>query len=243
MSQTIAASLLRQAALKLAEAGVPSPQHDAKQLLLAARTRPDEASPLLDDWEVSENEITVFNAYVARRARREPLQHIMQAATIMHLTIKSDARALLPRDDSADVLSLAMSRLSDRVDAPIVIADLGTGSGVLLAECLHHFGAASGIAVEASQDAMDLAVENFSQLGLNDRISAFRGSWVDWMGWTDCDLIISNPPYIESAVIPTLAPEVRDYDPPAALDGGRDGLDAYREIISLGAAHMKPGAQ
>ena len=239
MSQMSAAELLRQAAVQLAEAGVPSAQHDAKRLLLSVL--PDQP-PSLDQVKLSSEASTRFQKLVARRAKREPLQHILQTATIMYLDLKSDARALIPRDDSAEVIQLAAARLSARQQDPIVIADLGTGSGVLLAECLHAFKAASGIAVEASTAAMSLAEENFERLGLSQRVSRFQGSWMDWGDWGVCDLIVSNPPYIESAVIPTLAPEVRDFDPLDALDGGPDGLDAYREIIGEGSAQMKAGS-
>ena len=240
MSEMSAADLIRQAAVQLAEAGVPSAQYDAKQLLLAAVS--GEKPLALDQLVITADALTRFKTSLARRAKREPLQHILQSASIMHLDLKSDARALVPRDDSAELVALATRRLSARQQDPIVIADLGTGSGVLLAECLHFFKTASGIAVEASAEAMSLAEENFEQLGLTDRVSYFPGSWMDWSGWGACDLILSNPPYIESAIIPTLAPEVRDYDPPAALDGGPDGLNAYREIVALGSAQMKSGA-
>ncbi|MEL7285691.1 MAG: HemK/PrmC family methyltransferase, partial [Pseudomonadota bacterium] len=114
--------------------------------------------------------------------------------------------------------------------------------GVLLAEILHRFENARGFAIERDEKALSLAAENFETLGLSARTEVFKGSWTEWHGWPDCDLILSNPPYIQSAVIPTLQPEVRDHDPLAALDGGPDGLDAYREITKLAAAQMKPGA-
>lgn len=242
MSERSAVEILRQAAVQLAEAGVPSAQHDAKRLLLSLLSADGSASLALDGVVLSGETITQFNALVARRAKREPLQHILQSATIMYLDLKSDARALIPRDDSAEVIQVATRRLSARKQDPIVIADLGTGSGVLLAECLHAFKAASGIAVEASPAAMSLAEENFELLGFSQRVFQFQESWMDWAGWGVCDLIVSNPPYIESAVIPTLAPEVRNFDPLDALDGGPDGLDAYREIIAIGALQMKAGA-
>ena len=242
MSETSAAELLRQAAVQLAEAGVPSAQHDAKRLLLSLVSADGSAALSLDRVMLSDETITQYKTLLARRAKREPLQHILQSASIMHLDLKSDARALIPRDDSAEVIQLAVERLSTREKDPLVIADLGTGSGVLLAECLHAFQAASGIAVEANADAMSLAEENFERLGLSRRVSPFQGSWIEWKGWGTCDLVISNPPYIESDVIPTLAPEVRNFDPLDALDGGPDGLDAYREIIASGASHMKAGS-
>ena len=107
--------------------------------------------------------------------------------------------------------------------------------------CLVSVPGAHGTAIEQSATAASLAAENFEQLGLADRISLLHGSWAGWTDWGTCDLIISNPPYICSQTIPELAPEVRDFDPLDALDGGADGLDAYREIITLAAQHMKSG--
>ncbi|MFN3213340.1 MAG: peptide chain release factor N(5)-glutamine methyltransferase [Henriciella sp.] len=242
MSEPTATDLIRQAAVQLAEAGVPSPQHDAKKLLRFALGAQGDTTSDLDQSLISPEDLARFKSYITRRTKREPLQHILQSASIMHLDLKSDARALIPRDDSAEIIAVAQQRLDARQADPLTIADLGTGSGVLLAECLHAFPAASGIAVEASAEALSLAEENFSRLGQTKRVSTFLGSWTAWTGWSACDLIVSNPPYIESAVIPTLAPEVRDFDPPAALDGGPDGLNAYREIIAHAANRMKSGA-
>lgn len=234
--------MIKRAASVLREAGVPNPVHDARRLLGAALQETKHSPVPIDFRLISDDEKKRFDAFVARRANREPLQHITQSASILELQIKSDARALIPRDDSAELLILAMIRLAERESDPLVIADLGTGTGVLLAECLNHFPQATGIAVESSADALGLASENFQSLGLNERITLFRGSWAEWTGWTECDLIISNPPYIRSDEIATLAPEVRDHDPAMALDGGADGLDAYRAIIRLGGQHMRQGA-
>ena len=242
MSATNATDLIRQAAVQLAEAGVPSPQHDAKKLMRFALDGASDSALDVDQRPISPEALGHFKSYIARRAKREPLQHILQSASIMHLDIKSDARALIPRDDSAEIIAVAKQRLEASKTEALTIADLGTGSGVLLAECLHAFPAASGIAVEASAEAMSLAKENFDRLGQRERVSTFLGSWTAWTDWGSCDLIVSNPPYIESAVIPTLAPEVRDFDPSSALDGGPDGLAAYREIIARGSTQMKAGA-
>ena len=242
MTTHLAADLIKQATELLESAGVADARHDAKALLKAALT--DQALSALqsDSLSISEVEYDRFQAFVKRRQCREPLQHITQLASILDLDIKTDARALIPRQDSAALLTLVIDGLAGRKQEPLVIADLGTGSGVLLAECLQYFSEASGIAVERSEAALSLAEENFARLGLANRVTSFAGSWCDWQGWHECDLILSNPPYIRTDVLPALAPEVRDFDPMAALDGGADGLTAYREIISLGRDQMQPGA-
>lgn len=181
-----------------------------------------------------------YRAAVERRAAGEPIQHIMGGTQFYGLDIRTDARALIPRPDSECVVEAALDRLPR--DQSLALADLGTGTGCLLAALLTQRPQARGEGVEASPEAAELARENIEALGLTDRASIFSGSWADWHGWARADLIISNPPYIASGVIPALEAEVRDHDPMSALDGGADGLDAYRQIISLARAAMKPGA-
>lgn len=217
-------ALTRSAGQKLVKAGIENGLQEARWLL--AHAGPDQP----------------FDALIARRINREPLQHIIGSTPFYTLELKTDRRALIPREDSHEVVTLAQHCIEKASDTALKIADLGTGSGALLAALLSDLPQATGIAVEESADAMSLAQENFDALGLSDRTYSFTGSWTEWTSWSECDLIISNPPYIRSDVIPTLEPEVRDHDPREALDGGADGLDAYREIISLGAQHMKPGA-
>ena len=119
------------------------------------------------------------------------------------------------------------------------IGDLGTGSGCLLLALLSERRNARGIGVEASSEAGELATENARKLGLSQRSQILNSSWENWSGWDECDLIISNPPYINSRVIDALEIEVRDHDPMSALDGGEDGLRAYRSIFAC-SAKMKP---
>ncbi|HPF22821.1 MAG TPA: peptide chain release factor N(5)-glutamine methyltransferase [Hyphomonas sp.] len=232
--------LIRSAAQRFREAGIESPQQNAILLMLEAfgGTRAGlisaGASPVPEAVEAA------FLAAVERRAAREPLQHIMGSTEFYGLEIRSDARALIPRPDSETIIDAALALTSPDYDG--LIADLGTGTGCLLAALLDRRPKAAGIGVEASADAASLARENIEALGLSDRATVFDGSWTDWAGWREAGLIVSNPPYIASAEIPALDPEVRDHDPHAALDGGPDGLDAYREIVSLAARSMKPGA-
>ena len=235
MTRNITESDIRDAAQSLTEAGIENGRREARWIF---EHLAEQESQKLSD----------YLALIDRRCQREPLQHILGRWAFFDLELKTDARALIPRSDTEVVIDLALRRLginpfsTEKSDAEICIADLGTGSGAILATLLRRFPKSSGVAVEASETALGLAIENFEALGLLPRIDTFGAPWSDWRGWDECDLIISNPPYIRRDVIPTLAPEVRNYDPVSARDGGEDGLDAYREIITLAGASMKPGA-
>ena len=210
---------------------------EARTLLLFVTGRSRTDLYTREDDALSADEAERFVALVNERLTGTPLQHLIGTVDFRMITLKCDARALIPRPDSEIVVELALEQ-SD----PLTIADLGTGSGCLLLSFLSERLEVTGIGVDADGEALELARENAAQLDLAARTEFFHGSWSAWTGWSDCDLIISNPPYIRSDVIPTLNPDVRDYDPMAALDGGPDGLDAYREIIQLGAEQMKTGA-
>ncbi len=240
MNEFTYGALLRQGTERLAQNQIEDPGFQAKLILLHCSglsaidliTHEPEIAPVAI--------IDAFQAGVVQRLSGEPLQHILGSTDFFGLTLRSDDRALIPRPDSEIVVEVALSRIPR--DQTTKIADLGTGTGALLLALLSQRPLATGTAVEANLKAASLASENIKTLDLEDRASVFQGSWTNWGGWKEYDLIISNPPYIRSDVIPTLAPEVRDHDPMDALDGGPDGLAAYREIISLGAMHMKVGA-
>lgn len=239
MSETLAAAE-RRVAQELANAGIGEAALESR-LLLSHITGLSRAMMIAEpDRVLSAEETQACKAALARRVAREPLQHILGVTQFYGLDIRTDARALIPRVDSECVVEAALDRLPK--DTRIVLADLGTGTGCLLAALLSQRQLARGEGVEASAEAASLARENLAALNLAERGAVFHGSWTQWQGWGHADLIISNPPYIASSVIPELAPEVRVHDPLSALDGGADGLDAYREIAALGAAGIKPGA-
>lgn len=239
MSETLAMAE-RRMAQELAAAGIEEAALEAR-LLLSQITGLSRAMMIAEpDRLLTPDESLACRNALARRASREPIQHILGVTQFYGLDIRTDARALIPRIDSECVVEAALDRMPK--DAPLTIADLGTGSGCLLAALLSQRPLARGEGVEASPEAASLARENLEILNLTDRGAVFTGSWTDWQGWERADLIISNPPYIASAEIETLEPEVRAHDPLSALDGGTDGLDAYREITALAAARMKPGA-
>lgn len=239
MSETLAAAE-RRMAQELAAAGIGEAALEAR-LLLSHITGLSRAMMIAQsDRSLTPDEVQSYRQALARRLLREPLQHILGVTQFYGLDIRTDARALIPRPDSECVVEAALDRLPK--DQPLTLADLGTGTGCLLAALLTQRPLARGEGVEASPDAAELARENIEALDLTGRAGIFSGRWSDWHGWTSADLIISNPPYIASGVIPALEAEVREHDPMSALDGGADGLDAYREIIFLAEAAMKPGA-
>lgn len=231
--------LIRAAAKALADAGIEDPRQNAMLLMLAAFGDTRAALISAGNETVPKAVEDAFAAALARRLTREPVQHILGHTGFYGLEIRSDARALVPRPDSEIVVEAALELLP--AGAPARVADLGTGTGCLLAAILSQRPRATGIGVEASTAAASLARENFAQLGLTPRAQVYEGSWTRWGGWGEMDLVISNPPYIASGEIESLAPEVRRFDPLLALDGGEDGLAAYQEIIALGRAKLKRG--
>ena len=177
---------------------------------------------------------------VERRVSGEPFEYLSGEASFYGFDIQCTPDTLIPRADSEVVVDEALARLPLGRDAKV--ADLGTGTGCLLIALLKNQPGLTGTGVEQSRAAASVARQNLAQHDLTDRAFIETESWADWDGWSDADLIISNPPYIRSDVIPTLDIGVRGFEPALALDGGDDGLDAYRSIISRAALQMKPGA-
>ena len=146
------------------------------------------------------------------------------------------ADVLDPRADTETIIELA---LQQRFPAAARLLDLGSGSGALICTLLAERPAATGVAVDLSAAALDVTRHNAEVLGVAGRLQTFQGSWFDPVVG-EFDLIVSNPPYIPSAEIAGLEPDVRNHDPLLALDGGSDGLDCYRAIAGGVAAHLRP---
>lgn len=231
--------LIRAASQALADAGIEDARQNATLLMLAAFGDTRAALISAGASLVPKGVQDAFETALARRLSREPVQHILGHTGFYGLEILSDARALIPRPDSEVVVEAALDLLAP--GRSVRVADLGTGTGCLLAAILSQRPLETGTGVEASPAAASLARENFRQLGMDARAEVFEGHWSDWTGWGEAGLVISNPPYISTREIAALAPEVRRFDPMPALDGGEDGLAAYREIIALGRALLKPG--
>ena len=229
--------LLHDAVERLTAAGVDSPRLDARILLAEAMgvSRDDLIAAVR---QPSAAEAQRYESLIARRLMREPLAYITGRKGFWSLDLRVGPGVLVPRPETETMIELALCLFPDRT-APLRIADLGTGSGALLAAALSEFPRARGTAYERSPDALVYATENLALF--QERVTLVAS---DWAGAVEesFDLILSNPPYITSADIGGLAPEVRLFEPHAALDGGSDGLDAYRELADLLPGLMRPGA-
>jgi release factor glutamine methyltransferase len=171
--------------------------------------------------------------YAARDARLsgKPVHRIIGRRSFFGLEFELSKETLEPRPDSECVVELALSELSARMADELSILDLGTGTGILAISLLSRLPNATALAVDISQDALSTAQRNAEDNGVAARCQTIQSNWFENVQGK-FDLIISNPPYIPTALISELSREVRDYDPLAALDGGADGMVAYRMIAS-----------
>ena len=173
--------------------------------------------------------------YVARRVGREPMAYILGEREFWGLPFKVSPAVLVPRPDSETVIEAALVLLPDR-RKPWRFLDLGVGSGCLLLTLLREYAAAEGVGLELSTEALAIAQANAEALGVAERTRLRSADWRQ-PRWHEAlggpfDLIVSNPPYVRAADMPHLMAEVRQFEPSLALDGGEEGLDAYRAIVA-----------
>jgi release factor glutamine methyltransferase len=168
--------------------------------------------------------------FAKRREAGEPLSRILGKREFWGLSLLISPQVLDPRPETETIVDAASGLLRDRRDEPMRILDLGVGSGALLCALLTEFPNARGIGVDISTDAANVGLDNLRACGLSERAEIRVGDWTNGVEGR-FDLIVSNPPYIPTSELPQLAPEVRDFDPWLALDGGIDGLAAFRRIM------------
>jgi release factor glutamine methyltransferase len=223
-------------------AGVDDAAHDAR-LLLCAAAGIDHAALIRDPEAPLEDETAErLSSFAARRLAREPVTRILGERGFWSLNLEVAAKVLDPRPDSETLIDAALRLFADRQDAPLRLADLGSGSGALICALLDIFPNATGLAVDIAPAAMNLTRRNLARCGFGARAEARLGDWRD-LREGDFDLVVSNPPYIASEEIDRLDPEVRNYDPRLALDGGPEGLDAYRSLAATLPRLLKPGGR
>ena len=235
---TIGAALAEGTA-RLNAAGVDAARLDARLLLAAASGKSVEQIVAWPEHELSASESEAFERLVARRARREPVSQILGRREFWSLDLVTTRDTLTPRPDTETIIETALRLFPERA-APLRILDLGTGTGCLLLALLSEFPAAIGIGTEASLAAAVVASGNAARLGLSARVQVVVGNWDDAIDG-EFDLIVSNPPYIPTVELGRLEPEVAIYEPRAALDGGADGLGAYRDLAPRVAHRLVRG--
>lgn len=181
-----------------------------------------------------------LNDALARRLAGEPLWRVLGAREFWGLTFALSPGTLEPRPDSETLIEATLSHLAPRRHDRLRMLDLGTGTGCLLIATLREFPRATGLGIDLSPDAVATATGNAARNGVAERAAFAQGNWT---GGVDerFDLILSNPPYIGSDEIAGLDRNVREHDPLLALDGGPDGLDAYRALAAALPSHLKPG--
>ena len=222
---------------RLEAANIDTPVIDARILLLAA-TETDRATLIGDPQRPLTQEAALkFETFVQRREQREPAAHIVGKKGFWTLDLISDRRGLVPRPETEVIVDLILK--THAVDVPNRVLDLGVGSGTILLALLAERRSWTGVGIDQSEDALALAAENATHIGLADRVDLRLGDWHQGVD-ERFDIVVSNPPYIPSAVIDTLQDEVRLHDPRFALDGGEDGLDPYRILFSALPEILKP---
>ncbi|OYX11338.1 MAG: protein-(glutamine-N5) methyltransferase, release factor-specific [Rhizobiales bacterium 32-66-8] len=226
-------------AARLAAAGIDSPDLDARLLLAHVLGVSGAELVMHSDASVAPEGAAQAENVLARRLAGEPVARILGTREFWSLPFALSAGTLVPRPDTEAVVEEALARVSDRA-APLRLLDLGIGSGAILAALLSELPAAFGVGVDRSGDAARTARDNLARLGLGCRSALLVGDWGTALRG-GFDLIVSNPPYIPTADIAGLTTDVRDHDPLPALDGGADGLDAYRALIAAVPALLRAG--
>ena len=218
----------------LAEKGVENARLEAEWMLCAALGLDRVGLYVNFDKPLSDDELAFFRGMVARRARREPLQYILGTQEFMDLEFDVTPAVLIPRHDTEVLVAEAVKRAIPTGR----ILDIGVGSGCIAVALARALPRAEILGVEKSADALVLARHNAEKLGV--RVTLFEGSLLEPFPGQRFDLIVANPPYIPTGDLDGLQPEVRDFEPRGALDGGVDGLDFYRLIIPASPEHLDP---
>jgi release factor glutamine methyltransferase len=239
MSETRRA-LLKQAGERLAAGGIDTAVLDARLLFQAASGLRHEDIVAEPDAIVPPEAAARFSGFIERRCRFEPVSRILGTREFYGRSFRVTPDVLDPRADTETLVGAALGLAKGK--GPLRILDLGTGSGAIVVTLLAELPGATAVASDLSAAALAAAKGNAEALGVSGRASFVQANWFEGIEGR-FDLIVSNPPYIPLADIAGLAPDVREFDPPRALDGGPDGLEAYRRIAGGAAGHLTPSGR
>lgn len=241
MSETSLAAVVRAAAQRLADAGVPDPLVDAELLAgyVGGQRRGEVQAAIVRGDAIDEEVAATLDALVTRRAAREPLQHITGTAPFRHLELAVGPGVFVPRPETEIVVQFAIDALLNSAEPEPVGVDLGTGSGAIALAMATEVPHARIFAAELSADAHIWASRNVAGV---ENLTLVLADLGDAFGELDgtASVVISNPPYVPDAAVPR-DPEVRLFDPAMALYGGEDGLDIVRVLSGRALRLLHPG--
>lgn len=236
--------VIQKSAEFLAKKGIESPRLQAELLLAHVLKMPRMQLYLNFERKLSESELNIAREFIKRRAQHEPVQYIIGSASFCGLELVVNRHVLVPRPETELLAEKAWEFLLGCAGAKVTALDFGTGSGCIAIALAVHCQRASIWAIDASKDALEVARLNAQRHGVIERINFVHGTSLRALpAELSFDLIVSNPPYIPCAQIGQLPPEVRDYEPTQALDGGVDGLDYFRMFAAEASRVLKQGGQ
>ncbi len=228
--------LLREAARRLAEGGVASPEYDAAELLAHVLGTTRGTLSLVDG--VQAPHLETYAGLVGRRATREPLQHLIGTAAFRHVELQVGPGVFVPRPETELLAGWAIDRARETGEEPVVV-DLCTGAGPIALSVAQEVPTARVHAVELDPAAFQWAERNLAGSGIDLRLGDLADAFPDLDGTVD--VVVCNPPYIPLEAFESVAPEARDHDPALALWSGEDGLDAMRALEATASRLLRPG--
>jgi release factor glutamine methyltransferase len=224
----------------LQAAGVDGAAVDAEWLLASVLRTPRGALRIDPRRTLAPAEAGRYVARLRRRMNREPLQHVLGTAPFRHVTLRVGPDALVPRPETELLAEWALELLPATLASPLVV-DLGTGTGCIACAIAWERPGARVIGLDASPRAAAMARDNVAALGLSGRVTVEVSDLFGALESVRADIVVSNPPYLPTDLIPTLSPEVSRHDPRIAMDGGPDGLSVIRRIVADAPAWLVPG--
>ena len=242
LTPATARGLVAEGARRLAEAGLPTARQDAEWLLAAVLGRERFALYLEPKEAVVEAAGHRFRALVARRADHEPLQHLLGYEDFRGLRLRVTPDVLIPRPETEGLVEWALELLGP---APLLLADIGTGSGAIACALAAARPDARVLATDTSPAALAVAEGNARALGLADRVRVVAGDLLEPLAGAlgTVDMIVANAPYLPTGILPSLPREVFAFEPRQALDGGPDGMDVIRRLLTAAPAALRPGGR
>ena len=236
-------ALIRWADERFKKEGMATPRLDA-EVLLAETLATDRVGLYTHfDQPLQPDELTRFKEFIRRRLRREPVAYILGRKEFWSLPLRVTPEVLIPRPETETLVAEALKILAPAEGKDFRILEIGTGSGAISVALARELPAATVVATDLSPKALAVAEENARRIGVRERIRLLHGDLFHPVEKGDgFDLIVTNPPYIPRGQLASLMPEVRDYEPKAALDGGKDGLDFFRRVVPAVDEYLRPGA-